>query len=831
MKRLVDSSTRSTSVLMALLLLVVPVTPVMAQVEPEPSIETPDDAREHGLESLRKAVENDGGVPIPSLNRWVRDRDALLKLGKALFFEMAAGSDGVQACATCHFHAGADNRVKNQLSPDLLRVKDRRQGDIKGFHFADAMPDTLFEVATGAPSTTGPNDTLVPNDFPFVRDIGNGDNVVESADGTVSPAPGNSNDVASSQGVFLTEFTGVEPGAAIDQGVPQDDPVFRVGPHTVRRVEPRNTPTVINAVFNFTNFWDGRANPRFNGVSPFGRQDRDARIFVASSNGSVSPVRISLRNSSLASQAVGPPLSDFEMSFAGRSFPDLGRKLIPRRPLDSQRVDPDDSVFGPCSDTFEGEHCCIDPSGIGLKGTYRELIEQAFTTRLWDSDAEIFIPGGSVGSYGQVAGDSSGARVIDPVDTKAGSSSDDIFSLMEANFSFFWGISIMVYEATLVSDDSPFDQWMEHGGSVEGFGDRELKGLNVFVGNGKCVNCHGGPELTNASVRNAQRGNNMIEPMLMGDRRPAFYDNGFYNIGVTPTVDDVGRGGCDPFGDGSDPDRHCQGKPLSFSRQFVFRAFGVENIPFNIIGAPIPNLQCQPTSSGPDCSVLGFEDEDFGLGFIPVCNDLTGDGRCGARNDEILIERVAVDGAFKTPGLRNIELQGPYFHNGSHATLREVVEFYDRGGNFCRFNCADLDPDIRQLGLTDDEKDALVAFMVSLTDKRVVVKAAPFDGPELFVPNGHPGDENATLGNPAQPNQALDDFLQVPATGRFGGPPIGTFLNLDPNAMNPVTGDQDEGGDVRCSPNFEQCERCSDPETAAEVCQEQATPTGFEVGG
>ena len=48
----------------------------------------------------------------------------------------------------------------------------------------------------------------------------------------------------------------------------------------VRRVEPRNTPTMINAVFNHRNFWDMRAQNVFNGVNPFG--DRDPNAFVYS---------------------------------------------------------------------------------------------------------------------------------------------------------------------------------------------------------------------------------------------------------------------------------------------------------------------------------------------------------------------------------------------------------------------------------------------------------------------------------------------------------------------------------------------------------------------
>ena len=44
----------------------------------------------------------------------------------------------------------------------------------------------------------------------------------------------------------------------------------------VRKVEPRNTPTVINAAFNYRNFWDGRANNVFNGVDVFGPRETAA---------------------------------------------------------------------------------------------------------------------------------------------------------------------------------------------------------------------------------------------------------------------------------------------------------------------------------------------------------------------------------------------------------------------------------------------------------------------------------------------------------------------------------------------------------------------------
>ena len=67
------------------------------------------------------------------------------------------------------------------------------------------------------------------------------------------------------------------------------------------------------------------------------------------------------------------------------------------------------------------------------------------------------------------------------------------------------------------------------------------------------------------------------------------------------------------------------------------------------------------------------------------------------------------------------------------ATLREVVEFYNRGGDFpSQFT----DGQVRPLGLTESEKTGLVAFLVALTDDRVRFEKAPFDHPSLAVPNG-----------------------------------------------------------------------------------------------
>ncbi|MGB3563344.1 MAG: cytochrome c peroxidase [Thermoanaerobaculia bacterium] len=71
----------------------------------------------------------------------------------------------------------------------------------------------------------------------------------------------------------------------------------------------------------------------------------------------------------------------------------------------------------------------------------------------------------------------------------------------------------------------------------------------------------------------------------------------------------------------------------------------------------------------------------------------------------------------KTPILRNVALTGPYMHNGSLATLGEVVDFYNRGG----FPHEGIDPRIQPLGLSEQEKADLVEFLESLTGDNVGV--------------------------------------------------------------------------------------------------------------
>ena len=88
--------------------------------------------------------------------------------------------------------------------------------------------------------------------------------------------------------------------------------------------------------------------------------------------------------------------------------------------------------------------------------------------------------------------------------------------------------------------------------------------------------------------------------------------------------------------------------------------------------------------------------------------------RDGAFRDEgrFVVSGLEADrGAFKTPTLREVAQTGPYMHDGSLATLEEVVDYYDRGGNP---NPA-LDRELRPLRLSSNDKRALVAFLGSLS--------------------------------------------------------------------------------------------------------------------
>ncbi|MCX6596832.1 MAG: cytochrome C peroxidase [Acidobacteria bacterium] len=564
-------------------------------------------------------------VPKPTnLAKYVRNEAALVALGKALFWDSQVGSDGQTACATCHFHAGADHRIQNQL----------------------ANPPGTVTALSG-------NRTLTSGDFPF-RQLSNPNN-------NNSAVLRDNRVVAGSAGVVHRTFFDVVPGAHTDDGatISSAAPTSLAGLE-LRQATNRNSPSVINAVLNVRNFWDGRASRIFSGNTPFGDSDTGLNVLIASANG-LQPERVRMDNASLASQAVGPALNATEMSYNGRNWPKLGKKMLALTPLGRQKVATDDSVLGEMA----------NPDGNGLRGeySYQQLIQDAFQPEYW---------GG-----GQIV-DASGSILK----AAAAASNSNEFRQIEYNFALFFGLAIQAYESTLISDQTRLDQFLE--GNTQALTALEQQGLAEFRGGGsQCTRCHVGPELTAASFTRAAANN--VNP---GDPN----DLGFFRIGVSPITEDVGLGGTDGF-----------------------------NIPL-----------LNPNRPG------------------------------------------AADGTFKTPGLRNVELTGPYFHNGGQATLEQVVDFYSRQGDF---GGANLGPGIGAIRLNAAERTQVVAFLKALTDDRVKFERAPFDHPALCIPVGHaetaPGVPATDDSSAVTALSALDRWAAIPASGKGGNPvPLQTFDEL-----------------------------------------------------
>ena len=129
-------------------------------------------------------------------------------------------------------------------------------------------------------------------------------------------------------------------------------------------------------------------------------------------------------------------------------------------------------------------------------------------------------------------------------------------------------------------------------------------------------------------------------------------------------------------------------------------------------------MNCSFCHGGPLLSDQNFHN----VGVRPQAEDIGREIVTGSANDRA---------RFKTPSLRNVELRGPYMHNGRFATLEEVVEFYNRGGDF---NAPNKDPRVRPLNLTVEQKADLVAFLKRpMTDPRVRDELPPFDRPHLYT--------------------------------------------------------------------------------------------------
>jgi cytochrome c peroxidase len=148
-------------------------------------------------------------------------------------------------------------------------------------------------------------------------------------------------------------------------------------------------------------------------------------------------------------------------------------------------------------------------------------------------------------------------------------------------------------------------------------------------------------------------------------------------------------------------DRWLSGDRMAITAQ-EYRGYQVFNDP--------ARGNCAKCHGGPNFTDNGYHN----IGLKPI------EGRVD--EGRFKIKAVAsMKGAFKTPTLRDIALTAPYFHDGSAATLMEVVEHYSRGGD----DRTNLSKDLRPLNLTSAEKDDLVAFLVTLTGRPTAVAIPP----------------------------------------------------------------------------------------------------------
>ena len=473
-------------------------------------------------------------VKRPDLIEFIADAEAAIALGKAFFWDMQAGSDFGRrvvsgkavyqgtACASCHFRSGADPR-------------DRHSGRVAYVAW------DRYRLDAGHPAAADP---AVPREslgefvqHPFVpnRDL----REIPAADRDVTLVLG-------SQGVEPRVFAGLNaaappgkaewqselsqprkpdfpsprpsapaeaapagaaggPGGTLPEwmmfldGQNPDAPMFR-------QITSRNSPTVVDSVFADRLFHDGRAESTFNGFSIFGDHDARTVLHRRDAAGRIHPVRVAISHAALASQAVGPIVNDVEMSYRGRTFPDVARKLLDRPWLEHQEVSPTDAVLS--------RKPWYRPDGRRL--TYRQLIRKAFR-RDWWADAP------------QGAGHADVPLLLRGECRPEAAPSG---TLMEANFPLYWGLSLMLYQSTLISNQSPFDAMLRgDGGPVEarwrddyrrllapvtmdrattpgGKPPPELDtgtavfqlGFRTFLSRG-CVECHDGPLFSGAAER------------------------------------------------------------------------------------------------------------------------------------------------------------------------------------------------------------------------------------------------------------------------------------------------------------------------------------------
>jgi cytochrome c peroxidase len=237
--------------------------------------------------------------------------------------------------------------------------------------------------------------------------------------------------------------------------------------------------------------------------------------------------------------------------------------------------------------------------------------------------------------------------------------------------------AVAAYEYTLISKNSPFDQWADAGFPATGpLSPAAQRGARLFVGKAACAECHSGP---------------------------LFTDNKFHAIGVpqlgtyVPTTAECPQGGwCDCVSDDTALPENC----LPDGARDGLR-----------------KLQSNRFRRDSEWS----DDEECRRHFTLHMDVNYGDAHpdeCDGRVKWYSLPLTpALKGQWRTPGLRDVARSGPYMHDGVYKTLREVIVHYNKGGvhDLGGETIGMLDEKIKQLNLSEQEIDDLVAFLESLT--------------------------------------------------------------------------------------------------------------------
>lgn len=668
---------------------------------------------------------------------YIKNDSAAIALGKALFWEMRVGSDDRTACATCHHHAGVDTRTRNTAfayrAEDFVTNKDKK--------------------------------SLVNHEWTKADHVVN-DKSKDSKD--FGLIVGDSTLVIGSQGVRQRDFGGLDEKLNEKEGRVPD------GSSNLRQVTKRNSPTVINAASLSRLFHDGRASETFNGYDVFGAdspyEDELGKYQVR--NGQIERVSIEIPRAAAASQAVGPPVNAVEMSYKGRTFEHLAKKLLGSHPLVNQEVSPSDSVLGKYRKSKPDKSADNATEGAtvtGLDTTYRELIQQAFHDSWWkapDSHTEKkdLLPGHK-----------------------------SISDMMVANFSMYFGLAIMAYEQTLVSDDSPFDRAMR--GDAQAMSLKARKGLDQFIIHG-CADCHLMPEFSGATLSAIfgegkeevddfeakpviprplpkplnPDGTAFVEEMLFKQPQPRnrAYDNGFYNIGVTGLKYTLANG---------KPAAWDLGIGADFQVVTVLTDLPLDHIQANFDSMAETSKQGSKTLKSKGSRGVMSPEATASKKQAPNVKSkftVSKARRLFPNQSPTKDGQSAVNGAFKTSSLRNISLTAPYMHNGAFLTLKEVIRFYRYGPRqfpndpdakfFHHPELEELRVSLSEDGKTKDEVNEadleLIAFLEALADERVKYHRAPFDHPSLILPNGNKEGIQKT-----GKDNDLDNEIMLPAVG------------------------------------------------------------------